>query len=94
MDQKDLLQMIGDDTTITPLNDTAELLGRLALIIEFIEDDMEVDHNSLFHRNEHKTKKLMRHLIKAGKALIEMEEPVFTATLEVRLSALGESKDG
>lgn len=83
----DLTEITGD-FPVNPLNESAEALGLLGVVNEFIIECMNDDPDSIFHNYPEQTLKLMKHITKAGKILIEMQEPVFEASLTLTLSKL------
>ena len=75
------------DPEIEPSNDAADLLIDLALVFARLESCI-ADSTSPF--TEENTRKILRHVVKAGDKIINIQEPQLTCRVSITLQKLEE----
>jgi hypothetical protein len=85
--QKVLGQIVSEeDYPIQPVNLTADILLSIADAVERLQDN---ETSYVFNLDDGESyKKILKHLIKAGQLLVDLEDPVFTAEVTLTLSNL------
>ena len=87
LSQKTLTQIVSEsDLPLEPLNLTAEILLAIADAVESLQEN----ETSYLFAQDDSYRKILKHLIKAGQLLINLEDPVFTSEVTLTLSNLEE----